>query len=352
MANRKMVSVQTVEGVYPIKDADRIEKVKIGGWIVVVNKDMGLKAGDNVAYYEIDSMLPADDPRYVDFQKRGQRTVPVSNTITGEERELTGHVLKTARLRGVYSQGLIMPLSEIGVPSDTPVGTDITAQANVWKFEELPPLKGSDMIGGFNAPCSKSDATRVQNITEYWDEIKTLEWVPTVKVDGTSTTLYKDTEGGVHVYSRNWELKPDCTNMVVAHRYGLDEALEPGMVCQFELCGPSINGNRLKLAKHRPFVFAVWQYQEKLECEVWPQFMLENSVPLLDADIWRPTGDVMGMIDKVDGLRGNVTDNLLDEGIVWCAQPGQRLSQELYGELGANRCFKIINNKYLTKHGL
>ena len=28
---RKMVSVQTVDGVYPIEDADRIEKVKIGG---------------------------------------------------------------------------------------------------------------------------------------------------------------------------------------------------------------------------------------------------------------------------------------------------------------------------------
>ena len=98
---RKMVSVQAIEGVYPIKDADRIEKAKIGGWIVVVGKDMGLKPGDHVAYYEIDSMLPADDPRYAELQKRGQRTVPVSNTITGEEREITGHVLKTARLRGV-----------------------------------------------------------------------------------------------------------------------------------------------------------------------------------------------------------------------------------------------------------
>ena len=107
---------------------------------------MGLKPGDHVAYFEIDSMLPADDPRYAELQKRGQRTVPVSNTITGEGREITGHVLKTARLRGVYSQGLVMPLSAIGVPEDTPVGTDVTLQANVWKFEELPPLKGGDML--------------------------------------------------------------------------------------------------------------------------------------------------------------------------------------------------------------
>lgn len=146
---RKMVSVQKIEGVYPIENADRIEKARIGGWIVVVGKDMGLKPGDHVAYFEIDSMLPADDPRYAELQKRGQRTVPVSNTITGEGREITGHVLKTARLRGVYSQGLVMPLSAIGVPEDTPVGTDVTLQANVWKFEELPPLKGGDMVGCF-----------------------------------------------------------------------------------------------------------------------------------------------------------------------------------------------------------
>mgnify|MGYP000161067053 CR=1 FL=1 len=55
---RKMVSVQKIEGVYPIENADRIEKARIGGWIVVVGKDMGLKPGDHVAYFEIDSMLP------------------------------------------------------------------------------------------------------------------------------------------------------------------------------------------------------------------------------------------------------------------------------------------------------
>lgn len=349
---RKMVSVQTVDGVYPIEDADRIEKVKIGGWIVVVGKDMGLKAGDHIAYYEIDSMLPADDPRYTELQKRSQRTVPVTNTVTGEEREITGHILRTARLRGVYSQGLVMPLSIVGVPEDTPVGTDITLQANVWKYEELPPLKGGDMIGAFNAPCSKSDAVRVQNITQYWDEIKKLAWEPTVKVDGTSTTLCRDMEEALHIYSRNWELKPGCTNMMVAHQYGLDDALEPGMVCQFELCGPGVNSNRLKLTKHRPFAFAVWRDNVKLDRKDWPKAMLKNAAPLLDEDEWKPTGDVMDMIGKVAVLRGNVTRDLLDEGVVWHAKAGEWLSDELYGELGRNRCFKIINNKYLTKHGL
>lgn len=58
------------------------------------------------------------------------------------------------------------------------------------------------------------------------------------------------------------------------------------------------------------------------------------------------------MIAKVDGLRGNVTKDCLDEGIVWHLHEDQQLSEGLADELGSNRCFKIINNKYLTKNGL
>jgi len=51
-------------------------------------------------------------------------------------------------------------------------------------------------------------------------------------------------------------------------------------------------------------------------------------------------------------LRGNVTKDRLDEGIVWHLHEDQQLSEGLADELGSNRCFKIINNKYLTKNGL
>lgn len=57
--------------------------------------------------------------------------------------------------------------------------------------------------------------------------------------------------------------------------------------------------------------------------------------------------------ESPDFSRGEeVNRDLLDEGIVWHAKAGERLSDGLYNELGGNRCFKIINNKYLTKHGL
>lgn len=108
MSNRKLVSVQEITNIDPIEGADRIEVARILGWRVVVGKDMHLKPGDRVAYFETDSLLPAYDPRYKAFQKRGQKTMIVG------AKEITGHVLRTMKLRGVYSQGLIMRLDELG----------------------------------------------------------------------------------------------------------------------------------------------------------------------------------------------------------------------------------------------
>lgn len=192
----------------------------------------------------------------------------------------------------------------------------------------------------------------MQTLTDYWGEIKTLKAVPTVKVDGTSTTLSMDERGQVHVYSRNWELDSMSSNMQLAKRFQLDKMLWPGMAAQFELCGPGIQSNRLKLPAQRPFVFAVWKDHHKIDRDQWPTGMPNLAVPELDENEWALTGSVDDMIAKVDGLRGNVTKDRLDEGIVWHLHEDQQLSEGLANELGANRCFKIINNKYLTKNGL
>lgn len=219
------------------------------------------------------------------------------------------------------------------------------------EYEEPLPMGGAQ-IGRFDAPCSKSDAPRLQTLTDHWDEIKTLKAVPTVKVDGTSTTLSMDERGQVHVYSRNWELDSMSSNMQLAKRFQLDKMLWPGMAVQFELCGPGIQSNRLKLPAQRPFVFAVWKDHHKIDRDQWPTGMPNLAVPELDENEWALTGSVDDMIAKVDGLRGNVTKDRLDEGIVWHLREDQQLSEGLANELGANRCFKIINNKYLTKNGL
>lgn len=103
MSNRKLVSVQEITNIEPIEGADRIEVARILGWRVVVGKDMHLKPGDRVAYFETDSLLPAYDPRYKAFQARGQKTMIVgSMEITGQtlynrHKELFGELKEQCR---------------------------------------------------------------------------------------------------------------------------------------------------------------------------------------------------------------------------------------------------------------
>lgn len=350
---RKLVSVQRVLGIDPIKDADRIEVARVLGWSVVVNKDMGLKEGDKVAYFETDSMLPADNALYAEFQKHGQKTAVVE-TDDGD-REVTGHVLRTIRLRGQVSQGLIMTLDELGVPLDTPIGTDVTGLAGVYKYEEPLPIGSVNIIGRFNkALAPQSDAMRLQALgPDVFNELMKLDATPTIKVDGASTTLAWF-DGGLHVYSRNWELSPDSPNMAAAKAAGLDKALEglDGVAIQYELVGPGVQSNRLKLAKLRPFVFAVYDHRRKLPMEKWPAGVAEWAVPVLDKDEWRLHGDIQTMVDKVNGIRGHVTKDVLDEGIVWHLDDGQDIPADVRAALGENLNYKVISNKYLLKHGL
>ncbi|MFR4488625.1 MAG: hypothetical protein ACLT3W_00470 [Bifidobacterium pseudocatenulatum] len=97
MSSRKLVSVQEITNIEPIEGADRIEVARILGWRVVVGKDMHLKPGDRVAYFETDSLLPAYDPRYKASKKVDRRPCIVGHGVTG-------HVLRTVKLRGVYSR--------------------------------------------------------------------------------------------------------------------------------------------------------------------------------------------------------------------------------------------------------
>ena len=54
---RKLASIQTVNALEPILNADAIERMRILGWWVVVKKGE-FRPGDKVVYCEIDSLLP------------------------------------------------------------------------------------------------------------------------------------------------------------------------------------------------------------------------------------------------------------------------------------------------------
>lgn len=97
---RKLVSIRTISDLQPIEGADKIEVATIDGWKVVVAKDVGHKVGDKVIYCEVDSFLPIRDEfeflRKSSYKKMGDRE---------------GFRLKSIKLKGVLSQGIILPLN-------------------------------------------------------------------------------------------------------------------------------------------------------------------------------------------------------------------------------------------------
>jgi hypothetical protein len=126
MSERALAHVEEILDIQPIPDADKIEVATILGWKVVIAKTDNFKIGDKVVYIEIDSKVP-ERPEFEFLRDRKFR-------------------VRTIRLRGQYSQGLVVPMS-ILKGKDYPIGTDVTKELgityyvpsdNIRKAEKVP----------------------------------------------------------------------------------------------------------------------------------------------------------------------------------------------------------------------
>lgn len=173
---RKMASIREIEEIKPIDGVDAIEAVRIGGWFVVVKKSDNYKVGDKVVYCEIDSWVPTS---VAPFLTKPEHFPKEYNGIKGER-------LRTVKLRGQLSQGLILPLSCMGeeyykdrserelencwvkptgdtfIGATDKVGADVSQYLGITKWE-LPEVKHADAKGNFPHFFPKTDQERIQN---------------------------------------------------------------------------------------------------------------------------------------------------------------------------------------------
>lgn len=113
--SRALAHVELVSNIEPIEGADRIELVTVLGWKVIQQKDT-VKVGDKVVYIEIDSKVPAIEP-FEFLEKRGYK-------------------VKTMKMRGCISQGLIMSFDQLDKNADKySVGDDLTNELGITKIE-------------------------------------------------------------------------------------------------------------------------------------------------------------------------------------------------------------------------
>lgn len=333
---RRLATVETIAALSPIPGADRIVSATVRGWNVVVGAGE-FSAGDPVVFFEIDTALPTADARFAFLAARGEQLDPVSGGKV--------HVLRTMRLRGVYSQGLVLPLSAFDLPGARP-GDDVTGRLGLGKWEPALPTGGGAQIGPFDTALARvTDSERIQNLADAWAGIIAHRWRATEKIDGSSLTAALGADGRLRVFSRNWEVSPETGLWsAAATTTGLARALTPGITVQAEIAGPGIQGNRLGLARLGVFVFDVWDTTGPrpgvLARDAWPGWCADHAVPDLGLEL---PATIEAAIGQADGLRSRVAPGRLAEGIVWHTAD----ASEPAG-LGRST-FKVISNRYLAK---
>lgn len=242
---RKLASIRKITDIQPIPDADSIEVVVVGGWKVVTKKGE-FSVGDLCVYCEIDSFLP------ILSQYEFLRKSSYKKLSTGEE----GFRLRTIKLRGQVSQGLVLPLSVLPGGRELFEGMDVTEVLSITKYE--PPIPASlagKVKGLFPSFLHKTDEERVQNLANEFGILHLFQpnktYYVTEKLDGSSATFYFR-NGEFGVCSRNLELleTPDNTFWKVARDLKIEEklgTLDDNICLQGELIGSSIQGNPYKI---------------------------------------------------------------------------------------------------------
>lgn len=171
--DRKLASIQVIDKLEAVENADTLELASVLGWKSVVKKAQ-FHAEDRIVYFEIDSFLPVREE--FEFLRKGYYRKFEDGT--------EGFRVKTIRLRGQVSQGLVMPMAILPV-GEYEVGQDVTSALRVFKYEPpVPKCLQGEVKGRFPSFLVKTDETRVQLLQEVLNRHVGLECYVTEKIDG------------------------------------------------------------------------------------------------------------------------------------------------------------------------
>lgn len=275
---RKLATIREISAIRPIEGADRIVVAQVDGWECVVQKD-AFHVGEHIVYVEVDSVVP-ERPEFEFLRNRKFR-------------------VRTIKLRGQVSQGLVLPLSILPNGTGCDLGDDVTDALGITKYDpeaqqEAQLLTRQPQVpksaferffmrfkwyrklfmkpkrkGGFPDWIVKTDETRIQNLMTLFEteRNKGTKFSVTEKMDGQSATYYlrrvsrRKYEFGV--CSRNIRLgEPDTSSYwTVAKKYNIEDVLKQligeheTIVLQGEICGNQIQGNKYHISGYELFAF-------------------------------------------------------------------------------------------------
>lgn len=355
---RHLATIRKILELNPIPEADAIEVATVDGWKVVVKKGE-FTVGDLCVYFEIDSFLPIREEfeflRKSSFKRMGEQE---------------GFRLKTVKLRGQVSQGLLIPISDTLATDwsytffnaeharSLQAGDDVTDLLGVQKYEPPVPAELAGQIrGNFPSFIRRTDQERCQNIVhDIFVENEDSRYEITMKVDGTSFTGYFN-HGQEGVCGRNWELKTDDSNafntlVLMFTASGLRDALRElgeNFAVQGELMGPGIQGNRERLTAHKLFVFDIYDIDNA--CYLAPHRRHEVLHKLYELGLKKDMVEhvpVIAMAESLEDLGVYGIDGLLKyaEGpsVVHPVREGL-----VFKRVDGDFSFKAISNDFLLR---
>lgn len=259
------VKIETIDTVRPHSNADRLDIATLVGcdYQFIVGRG-SYKPGDKALYFPLDAIIPV--PVLEKMSLAGKLAGPMKNRV------------KTIKLRGEYSQGLVGSLDLI--PSNLPIPNDVaylldgdfSGLLGVTKYE---PDEANASVGGgrhqsYLPPLpefvTKYDLENAERVKAMVNDLMDKEVVITEKVEGSHyIATYYPGSGRLAICSRNHELteRTPYTDrwFLPTDRHNIKGVLEKltekfGGMCpraitiRAEVIGPGIQNNIYKLDQH------------------------------------------------------------------------------------------------------
>ena len=347
---RKLAHIEKIEWIKPIEGADKIVLCGVLGWQCIVAKKDNFKEGDKIVYIEIDSVVP-DIPEFEFLRDRKFR-------------------VKTIKLKGELSQGLVVPLSILGKnrPINLEIGDDVTDLIGITKYlspSEQEEIKAEirrvateknrlkkflmrygwfrklnlsrKQKSGFPYWVSKTDEERIQNMPRVLTDFANEAVYATEKIDGQSATFtgkmvprFNGFLGKMFpkkflfvVCSRNLTTN-DRGSLYwrVAKKYNLERILKenPKLTIQGEQIDTKVQGNKYKVTEPELYVFNIIDHENKYQYNYEEMQIFCNKhklkiVPLIYAGPLFNLGTTVNeMVESSKGLSWLI--NIPREGLV------------------------------------
>ncbi|RLF68204.1 MAG: hypothetical protein DRN26_00060 [Thermoplasmata archaeon] len=306
------VTVETIATVKPVENSDRLDVCTLEGmgFEFVVGRDQW-KPGDKCLYFPIDSLIPEDV----------QEKLGVKGYLSGPKKNR----VKTIRLRGQVSQGLVGPLDILDTldPSEVEAmpSEELTALLRVEKYE--PPERISGLGGGRSVrmatlPPGQTvyDIEGAQRYKSALDRLLEIPVLITEKLEGSNwsaTRFLQDGEWKTSINTRRHAIIPKDDEeehpFIKAYtEQGFESILEAvqakypeaSMIVLYgEFCGPGVQKNIYDLQSHKVYLFDIKVDNRFLDVE--------------DFLCLKGTADIVPIISKGDTL-SKVLESYIQQG--------------------------------------